>query len=105
MRNMFFLVLVLAGLILAGWWAHEHFSPHSNAYAPKDADDTELTAQPVPDQPASARQPPMPASAKAPDPTLPSAPVPYDQLQKGDQPPADPDAAPKDKSNDKAVFY
>jgi hypothetical protein len=103
MRNLFFLVLLVAALIVGGYVVHKTMMANRD-YAPAAAEDTELAAQPTPDvpPPAPATAPPSKVDANA---TLPAGPIPYDQLKKGDPVPATPGETPKNNSNDKAIFY
>ena len=105
MRALFVMVLVGALLLLGGYWLVG--SHHDRAYAPKEAQDTELAVQPTtePTPPVT----PTPSEFRGdPNATLPSGPIPYDKLDKSQDPTlaqSDPGAPPEKKSNDKAIFY
>jgi hypothetical protein len=103
MRNLFILVLVIAALIAGGLWAQKHLF-HDRNYAPREAEDSDLSIQPA-SEPAPPPAPPPPEQHFEPTATLPSAPIPYDQLNKTDGAAAVPGEPPKNNSNDKAIFY
>jgi hypothetical protein len=108
MRNLFFIVLIVAALLIGGYFAHKMIQAHRD-YAPPGSEDNELAVQPAP-EPAPPLQP-SPAQSKSTGPmaTLPASPIPYDQLKKegdpattGATPSGEP---PKNNSNEKAIFY
>ncbi len=104
MRALFVIVLVIAAVVLGGWWLTSHHS--DSAYAPKEAQDTDLAAQPAPEPTPPA--PPPSDFKNGTSATLPAGPIPYDQLNKESDPAlaaGDPNAPPQKKSNDKAIFY
>jgi hypothetical protein len=91
-------IVALAAIALIGWWAWTTFGTSTRHYAPAGKGDAELDSQPVPEPLPAA--PAAPAKAADTD-GLPSAPIPYDQMKKGD-----PNAAPPKKDSDaKSVFY
>jgi hypothetical protein len=91
-------VLALAVIAVIGWWAWTHYGPAADHYAPPGKVDAELDAQPTPEVPPQPA--PTPAKATAAD-GLPSAPIPYDKLNRGEAN----TAPPEKKSDAKAVFY
>jgi hypothetical protein len=103
MRALFAMILIGAALLLAGYWFFGQH--HTRAYAPQEAQDTELSVQPATEPHAPTT--PTPAEFKSdPNATLPSGPIPYDKLDKSQNATlTDPGAPPEKKSNDKAIFY
>ncbi|HWE44413.1 MAG TPA: hypothetical protein VG407_00175 [Caulobacteraceae bacterium] len=105
MRALFVIILIAAALFVGGWWLMGQH--HGRAYAPKEAQDTDLSVQPAnePNPPVT----PTPSEFRSdPNATLPSGPIPYDKLDKARDPAlaaSDPNAPPEKKSNDKAIFY
>ncbi len=106
MRNLFFLVLIVAALLIGGYVVHKTMMAQRD-YAPKGSEDSELASQPTPDLPPPASTP-APIKASGPVATLPNSPIPYDQLKKQDDPNAPAATSgepPKNNSNEKAIFY
>ena len=103
MRQLFFWIVTLAIIGAVGYWAYSTFQPVPK-YAPGPEDVAPVGAEPTPPPPDNPLdQPPPP---KAPDAAgLPSQPIPYDQMNAGAPPPAEPGAPPAPKSDDKAIFY
>lgn len=104
MRALFAIVVIAAALFLGVWWFQNHHA--SSAYAPREAQDSELAVQPATEP---TPPPPAPTDFKSDSSAnLPSGPIPYDQLSKQGDPSyaaTDPNAPPEKKSNDKAIFY
>ena len=48
MRALFLIVLIVAAVVLGGWWLSGRMHG-GNAYAPREAQDSELAAQPAPE--------------------------------------------------------
>ena len=106
MRALFLIALIIAAVVLGGWWLTGRMHG-GNAYAPREAQDSELAAQPAPEPSAPATPPPTDFKNGT-SATLPAGPIPYDQLDKSRDPTlaaTDPNAPPEKKSNDKAIFY
>jgi hypothetical protein len=103
MRALFLIVLILAGVLVGAYWLQGRHG--GSAYAPQEAQDTDLAVQPV----TEPMPPPPPSDFKRDtSANLPAGPVPYDQLSKESDPTlaaGDPNAPPQKKSNDKAIFY
>ena len=103
MRALVIIAAIAVAVLLGGWWLMGNH--HASAYAPREAQDSELAVQPATEP---APPPPTPTDFKSDSSAnLPAAPIPYDQLNKTEDgaPPADPNAPPEKKSNDKAIFY
>ena len=99
-------ITVGAGLLIAAavaWFAYNSFAPGPPAYAPAGKPDTELAAQPAPEVEPQTSPPQRLTTAD--DGTLPSAPIPYDELNRRDPNAPAAGAPPKKDSDDKAVFY
>ena len=84
MRALFALVVIAAALFLGVWWFQNHHA--AGAYAPRGAQDSDLAVQPAP-EPTPPAPPPTDFKSDG-SATLPSGPIPYDQLNKPGTPPS-----------------